>query len=110
MTAKVPMYNLLVTGAAGAWEKPHYVYELPRFLEYTDDGLRKRLKPLDSRAREKLLALPSLFAYETRAGAPARVGWVTDLHKRDNELRVSFRFDPDQPPVTPERDPSAKAG
>jgi len=77
MTAKVPMYNLLVTGAAGAWEKPHYVYELPRFLEYTDDGLRKRLKPLDSRAREKLLALPfSICLRDARQSARTR--WLGD--------------------------------
>jgi hypothetical protein len=99
-----PFFNLLVTASEGAWDNPHYIMDASRFLEYTDDGLRKRLNEMGpSAAKATLMKLPTLFAYETAVGAPARVGWVTDVVRRDRELRVGIRFDDALQPVLSER-------
>ena len=96
------MYNLLVTAEDGAWDKPHYVYDLTPYLEYTDDKLRARLKSLDESARAALMKPPALFAYETPVGAPARVGRITAIHKNGREVRVSFTLDRQVAPIEPE--------
>ncbi len=87
------MYNLLVTAEDSAWDKPNYVYDLTRYLEYMDDKLRARLKLLDESVRNELMKLPALFAYETPVGAPARVGRITAIHNNTREVRVSFTLD-----------------
>jgi hypothetical protein len=96
------MYSLLVTAEEGAWNKPHYVYDLTRFLEYTDDSLRERLKALDERARAEIMRHPALFAYETPVGAAARVGRITAIHKNGRQVRVSFALDQTFAPVEPD--------
>jgi hypothetical protein len=96
------MYNLIVTAAEGAWDKPNYVLDSSRYLEHTDDGLRQRLKALDAAAIEQLKKLPTLFAYESQVDAPARVGWVADIQQRQGEIRITPRFDAGVAPVAPE--------
>jgi hypothetical protein len=96
------MYNLLVTAEDAAWDKPNYVYDLTRYLEYTDDKLRAQLKQLDESARNVLMKLPALFAYETPVGAPACVGRITAIHKNARDVRVSFVLDRQVTPVEPE--------
>ncbi|MGO9833409.1 MAG: abortive infection family protein [Polyangiaceae bacterium] len=96
------MYSLLVTAENGAWDKPHYVYDLTRYLEYTDDKLRARLKRLDEAALTELKILPALFAYETPVDSAARVGRITAIHKNVREVRVSLALDPSIAPIEPE--------
>lgn len=102
------MYNLLVTAAAEAWDKPHYVLDFSRYLEHTDDDVRQRLKALDEMNIAELSKLPALFAYETKVDAPARVGWIADIQRRQREIRITPRFDAAIPPIAPERIESLK--
>jgi hypothetical protein len=65
--------------------------------------LQAEFKGLDEDARAKLRSLPTLFAYEAPVNAPARVGWLRTIHLRGNDVRVTFRFDPEVEPIPPER-------
>jgi hypothetical protein len=96
------MYNLIVTGVDGAWDKGNYVLDSSRYLEHTDDDLRSRLKGLDANAIEQLKRLPTLFAYESQVDAPARIGWIADIQQRQNEIRITPRFDAGVAPIAPE--------
>lgn len=93
------MYNLIVTAAANAWDKPTFVLDFSRYLEHTDEVLRQRLKLLDASTIEQLTKLPTLFAYESQVDAPARVGWVADIQQRQNEVRITPRFDGKVAPI-----------
>jgi hypothetical protein len=96
------MYNLIVTAANGAWDKANYILEASRYLEHTDDDLRTRLEALDAETIEQLKNLPTLFAYESQVDAPARVGWLADIQQRQNEIRITPRFDAAVAPIAPE--------
>lgn len=97
------MYNLLVTAEADAWKKPTYVLDVSRYLEHSDDELAERFKALDTGIIAEVTKLPTLFAYETEVGAPARVGWIADLQRRNNALRIAPRFDDTVAPIPSER-------
>lgn len=96
------MYNLL-TGAEGAWDGPDYVFDLSRYLEYTDDDLKTEFRSLDEGVRAKLTSLPTLFAYEARVNGPACVGWLRSIQRRGSEVRVTFQFDSALAPIAAEK-------
>ncbi|HKY34504.1 MAG TPA: nucleotide-binding protein [Polyangiaceae bacterium] len=102
------MFNLIVTAASEAWSKPTYVLDLSRYLEHTEDNLRKRLKELNEKSIAVLTKLPTLFAYETHVDAPARIGWIADIQVRDQEVRITPRFDEALKPIPPEMIESRK--
>ncbi|MBT4425884.1 MAG: hypothetical protein HOC88_03260 [Rhodospirillaceae bacterium] len=47
--------------------------------------------------------MPAIFAYEQGVGKPARVGRITRIRSRQNIIRISFEFDQDIQPLTPEQ-------
>lgn len=93
------MYNLLMAGAEGYWDAGAAVIDLNRYLEYTDDALRKRLKPITEAAISELKCWPALFAYEKITDLPARVGSIKTIKRRGDELRISFALDPTIRPI-----------
>jgi hypothetical protein len=97
------MYNLLVTAETGAWDRTDYVVPASRYLEYTNDGLAARLKPLDDGVRKELVSLPTLFAYESPVGDDARIGWIQAIHRRESEIRITFQLDGELAPIPAER-------
>lgn len=102
-TAKPKAYNLLVSGVPDAWTRDEYVYDLTRYLEYTDDALSSRLGSLDNAIVAELTSLPTLFAYETAVSASARVGWIKSVEPRRSTVRVTFAFDTGVAPIPAER-------
>jgi hypothetical protein len=93
------VYNLIVTACEGAWDEPQFAIEVGRFLEYTDDAVKARFQALDDAVIASLVRLPTVFAYE-RGGGPARVGWITALRVRQEEIRISFALDEAVAPFT----------
>ena len=71
------MYNLIMTGEDGAWDRSLYTLERSRVGEYTDDALRARYRDFDDRTIGDLKSFPAVFAYEKARKSPARVGRVT---------------------------------
>lgn len=97
------MYSLLVTSNGGAWDKPDYIFDVSRFLKFTDENLKSRLAPLTEQATAELRQLPTIFAYETDVGAPARVGWLKTIRTKGSQIRITFALDPAIAPITSER-------
>jgi predicted nucleotide-binding protein len=97
------MYNLLVTASEGAWDGTDYIYDITRYLEYTADNLKARLKPLTEEVIAELLQLPTVFAYESGLDAPARVGWLKTIQTKGSRIRVTFAFDTTIAPIAASR-------
>jgi predicted nucleotide-binding protein len=102
-TETTKLYNLLVAGRDGVWNGREEKLDADRFLEKTDDGLKKRLASLDDAAVRELTSLPTLFAYETPVGADARIGWVTGIERYGKIMSFAFQLDPAQPPIPPKK-------
>ena len=97
------MYNLLVTAGEGSWNEPVYTFGVGRFLEHTSDALKARFGGLDAEATAALEQLPTLFAYESDVGESARVGRITKIQRRHDEVRITYEFDHAIPPIEPKR-------
>lgn len=94
------MYNLLVTADENAWDGSSFSIGVERFLEHTEDHLRKRFAELNATAIDELTRLPAIFAYENHVNRPARVGLITGIRSRQGEIRISFELAGDIPPLT----------
>jgi hypothetical protein len=94
------MYSLIVTASEGAWDEPAHVLPLGRFLEYTDEALKREFGSLSEAVVTKI---PTVFAYEFDVGPSARVGWIKKVQTRDNQLRITPAFDESIPPISREK-------
>src|SRR5438132_198670 len=97
------MYSLIVTGYEGAWDGAPYKLELDRVGEYTDEPIAIRYKEFDTAAINGLQSLPTLFAYEQRLNASARLGSVKRLTTRLGQVRIEYEFQVELPPIPAER-------
>lgn len=93
------MYNLMVHGLEGTWDKTAVVYDDDRYLEYTHKGLAERFRKLDDATVSELKAFPTLFAYEKGIGAPARIGKIKTVRRGQRDVRVTFGLDQTAPPI-----------
>ena len=95
------MYILMMEYAQDAWDAGIASCEADRYLQYTDDGIKARFKPVTDEVIQQLKTLPVLFTYEkqTEAKPPARVGWVKSIQRLGGEVRASFEFDAEIPPI-----------
>jgi hypothetical protein len=87
------MYNLIVSARSGVWDQPHYTLPAGRYLEHTDDALKKRFENLTPEVIRELMRFPTVFAYELGDESPARVGKLTSIRERQGEIRVTFEMD-----------------
>jgi hypothetical protein len=92
------MYNLLVTGNLGAWDKPFYEVDKSRFLEYTTESISMAFGSLTLDLIETLKSYPCVFAYEGNEEA-LRIGKFTSIKERGRKLLVEFEFDPNILPI-----------
>lgn len=97
------MYNLIMWGADGGWDGRPVTILASRFLEYTNDAIRPRFANLTDDVVEEIKSLPTLFTEELSTTEPARVGRVSDIQRRQGELRITYQFDPNVPPIMPEK-------
>jgi hypothetical protein len=92
-------------GSHGWWDNGGVNFDLSRYLEYTDDELKKKLNPMTPDVIEQLISWPALFAYEfTKYEDPsvevARVGRLTSIKVRYAKARIAYELDPTVPPIT----------
>jgi hypothetical protein len=103
-----PLYNLIMTAREGEWE---YANEKSgsakilrsRFLEHTDKDIAEQFRSLNPAVLQRLLEIPSLFAYEVGVASAARVGRLLDIHVQAKTLEIWFEFDPSVPAISPEK-------
>jgi len=93
------MYNLIVAGQEGAWDGSPYRLELGRFGEYTDNTIAAKYKALNPPAIAELQSLPTLFAYEHRHNAHARIGFIQRITSRSGQVQIDYAFYPDLPAI-----------
>jgi len=103
MTIQNPLYNLLMSGNETAWTGTSWVMEYDRVFEYTHAQVKQKFEALDDAALAALMALPTLFAYEKFVNAPARVGRITGITRRQREFAFTFNFDNAVAPIPQER-------
>lgn len=92
-----------MAAANGFWDKGPASFDRGRFLEHTDDALKERLSSLSDDIVKELMSYPAIFAYELPTDEAVRVGNITSIRRRQGELRITFEFDADIPPITTEQ-------
>lgn len=92
-------YNLLMSGNEQAWTGTSWVMEYARMFEYTHAHIKKQFEALDDQALQALLGLPTLFAYERYVDAPAYVGRITAIDRRQSAFAFTFAFDASVAPI-----------
>jgi hypothetical protein len=93
------MYNLIVSGDGDAWNGEPFDIERTRVGEHTDDAIKREFEPFDEAAINKLLALPTLFAYETAVKRDVRVGRLTRVRSRQGVVRCEYVLEPSVPAI-----------
>lgn len=88
------MFNLLVSANDEAWLGEPYSFERGRIFEYTEDAIISRFNDLREDQIERLLSLPSLFAYERPNQQNARVGRITQILIQNRSVVLTYEFDP----------------
>ncbi|WP_245867535.1 hypothetical protein SPSIL_048910 [Sporomusa silvacetica DSM 10669] len=85
------LYNLFISGDDEAWKTNTTYFPLVRCIkEYTDDDLVKRFISLGENEIEELKKLPCIFAYEKGYEKDASIGYITDIVKRQDQVRITF--------------------
>lgn len=97
------MYNLLMSSNETAWTGTSWVMGFDRVFEHTNPHIKQQFDALDDAALERLMALPTLFAYEQYVDAPARVGRITAIARRQYEFAITFNLDNTVKPIPRER-------
>lgn len=83
-------YNLIVTSEETAWESNKYEIEMSRFLEHTNNDIRKRYKILNDIELEEIKNFPCLFLYELNRGDYGYIGYITNIKVRSNSIGIKF--------------------
>jgi Predicted nucleotide-binding protein containing TIR-like domain len=96
------MYSLLMSADPTTWDNGSATMGRDRFLEHTDSAVAARFRPLDDDLLSELKKYPVLFSYEKPCDRAARLGWVTDIQRLQNELQIKFYFDNRFDPMEPE--------
>lgn len=76
-----------------------WAIEYDRVFEYTQESVKQSFAALDDTALNALMGLPTLFAYERYVRAPAHVGRITEITRRQREFGFTFTFDPTVGPI-----------
>lgn len=103
MNNEVPFYNLLMHGNDEAWRGTSAIMPKDRLFEYTQQEVVATFSNGGQTNWDALKALPTVFAYERYANAPARVGRIVDVTHRNDGYGLTFAFDPVVPPIMPDR-------
>ncbi|EOC1427671.1 toll/interleukin-1 receptor domain-containing protein [Cronobacter dublinensis subsp. beijingensis] len=88
------MFNLLVSAGEGDWNNPSWVISKSRFLEYTDENIKERFQNLSDMVINNLKAMPTLFMYEDYHRTSAKIGQITEVQRRQTELKITYSFNP----------------
>ena len=86
------MFNFFVSWEEDAFESRAWVIERFRFTEYTEEKLARRYSKLTPKGRQILFSIPTLFVREGLKG-DARVGYISNVRPRGNDLLIEFDFD-----------------
>ncbi len=87
------MYNLLVSADENAWEGEPIVFEERRCIyEYTDNALFKKYHSFSGESIEALTKFPCVFAYEAFNKKDPKFGLITEIKKRQGEIKIHYEI------------------
>lgn len=97
-------YSLLISATPDKWDKGSALVPADRYLEHTVEAVCGRFRPLDDAVIQRLIQMPALFAYEKNVHDPRdiRVGRITRIQHRTNGYFLTFEFDEQMPPLSPQ--------
>ena len=94
------MFNLLISGYPESWDSSHYEFERGRsVVEYTAAEIRERYKAFNEKSIKELKSFPCLFVLENEQ-RESRIGYITDIHVRQNTVKIHFELDSIFPPLS----------
>ena len=93
------MYNLFITAQIGAWDRPHYVFDRSRFLEYTNEKIADTYKNLTEKRIDKLKSLPCIFAYEG-LGETIRIGHLVSIKEIGKTIHIEYELHANIPEIS----------
>ena len=93
------MYNLFVSGFDEQWNQGSWVLENQRYLQYTNDVIKEKFGKLTDDTLNYLMSIPVLLAYESRNDRAARIGKITSISRRLNDVEVQWEVDPTWAPI-----------
>lgn len=85
------MYNLLISGDEEAWESSSYMLDLVRFLEYTEEDIKKRFSKITDELVNEIISYPCIFAYEDYCEKDANLGYITDIMVRQGKVKITIK-------------------
>lgn len=88
------MFNLLVSADRQQWDGEIFDIEPDRFLSHTDEDIKNKFFSLSESNIANLLSLPCVFAYETGIKKDPKFGFVREIRKRQNSVRIKFEIIP----------------
>ena len=95
------MYHLIVIGMPEAYDGKPITLKRGRVLgEYTSAMLSDRYSALTNDQIDDLKRFPALFACEHATKTDARLGWITKIQMRIDEVRFSYVFNDSLPPIS----------
>jgi hypothetical protein len=92
------MFNFLVTGSPGAWDRRFYEWEKGRILEFTAKSIETALEKLSRDDLNTMMSYPCLFAYEGSEHG-MRVGRIIDFKIRPSTVLIEFVLDESIPEI-----------
>jgi hypothetical protein len=94
------MYNLFIAYSLTAWLGKPYEMQSGRVLSgYTADPLKEKYGTFNDEVIQALQSYPALFLNERQHNVPGRIGWITRIRHRNNEVRVEYEIDPNLPHI-----------
>jgi len=94
------LFNLLISGYPESWDSSHYEFERGRsVVEYTAAEIRERYKAFNEKSIKELKSFPCLFVLENEQ-RESRIGYITDIHVRQNTVKIHFELDSIFPPLS----------
>lgn len=86
------MFNLFISGHADTWDGRPFILERDRCLEGTDAEVKKGFGNLDEAAIDDIKSLPCIFAYEHGVELPPSFGKLTNIVRRDRDVRFEYEI------------------
>jgi len=86
-----PLYNLFVSGSEDDWVGDPFQLEVSRCVrEYTSVQLTRRFGNLDELSISALKRAPCIFAYEADCKLSPKFGYIRDIVRRRDQVRVEY--------------------
>nr|WP_295933009.1 hypothetical protein [uncultured Dyadobacter sp.] len=85
------MYNLFVSADENDWQGELFEIGIDRCIrQYTDLEIRNRFCELDEESINTLRSYPCIFAYESRCKLAAKFGWIKNVKRRKELVRIEY--------------------